>query len=145
MKCLNGETLLKLERMPLIQNGKGGVLLLVAGKQGKEYLTTVSVPRIRTINTKDASAFGTVKLGDIFSDTMLKYVLSCGTASTSHMITASSYWQTRLTNSSLSKLELMGETAPIILAPRDLIGSRIGTTTIQRIKVLAKLRCPPVC
>ena len=115
MKRLNGQTVSKLERMQLIQNGEVGALLLVAGEPGKEYLTTVSCPRIMTINTNDASTFGAVERGEVFSDTTLKDVLSCVTAPTSYIIMASSHWQTRLANSSLSKLEFMREAATIIL------------------------------
>ena len=93
--------------MQLIQNGKVGALLLVAGEPGKEYLTTVSCSRITTIKANDASAFGAVEWGEVFSDTTVKDVLSCGTAPTSHIIMASSHLQTRLANPSLSKLEFM--------------------------------------
>ena len=57
MVQLSNLTTSKLEEFMLLQNWDVGVLFLVAGDPGKEYITTIFCHGITTLNIQDVTTF----------------------------------------------------------------------------------------
>mmetsp|Transcript_40209 Transcript_40209/g.45763 ORF Transcript_40209/g.45763 Transcript_40209/m.45763 type:complete len:80 (-) Transcript_40209:105-344(-) len=61
MQRLNDLKELKLKILMHLQNSDVGDILMVSRKPGKEYITTISCPRVTTLNPANATYFGGVE------------------------------------------------------------------------------------